>query len=408
MKSAGPTAAERSESFIRRAASRLRQQGPSWIWKRLSYEIESPSTALGRRMRRGMLQSLVAARALRRKAGSGPAPDPVAASTLYAFYDLKVSPITFDVLWFIVGAEAERRRLGLDAVHFVVVPGPAEGVREEDPVYESVVDAAARRWRITYLLVPCFGLLPHAGWTCIGSRRSAAALRDRAAHVYPAGYEPALPASAGSNDALAAWRSGFPLATLEAPPESRRQVERWLQSHAEGRRCITITLRSYGYMPDRNSNEAAWVAFARRLDPAKYLCVFVLDTHRTLDPTPPALAEFVILREASWNIGLRLALYEAAYLNLSVNNGPMLLCWLGARPRYVTFKMVTPSVPQATEDFIRSRGFEIGRSLPFAAPGQKLVWEDDTLAVIEREFNAMVEHLEAMAGESGGIDRPRR
>jgi hypothetical protein len=136
-----------------------------------------------------------------------------------------------------------------------------------------------------------------------------------------------------------------------------------MEAQAQGRRCVTITLRSYGYMPDRNSNEAAWVAFARRLDPEKYLPVFVLDTERTLDPTSPSLAEFAILREASWNIGLRLALYEASFLNLGVNNGPMNLCWLGARTSYLTFKMVTPSVPQATEEFIRSRGFEIGRSL---------------------------------------------
>src|SRR6185437_3657072 len=145
----------------------------------------------------------------------------------------------------------------------------------------------ARLWRVTYLLCPCFGLLrSNVSWTIAASRVQAAALRDHAIHTYPAVYEPTLPSSATSNEALAAFRAGARLTVLEAPLESRRQIARWLESHAGGRRCVTITLRSYGYMPARNSNEAAWAAFARWLDPSIYLPVFLLDTERTLDPLP--------------------------------------------------------------------------------------------------------------------------
>jgi hypothetical protein len=121
----------------------------------------------------------------------------------------------------------------------------------------------------------------------------------------------------------------------------------------------------------------------------------VPDTERTLDPLPWALRSLEVFREASWIVPLRLALYERAFLNLGVNNGPFLMGALSASVRLLAFKMITPSVPQTTEEFMARLGFEIGGQLPFATPFQRLVWEDDRLDVIEREFKDMVARIEA-------------
>ena len=45
--------------------------------------------------------------------------DPGYTRTLLAFYDLKVAPVTFDFLWFLVGAELARRAARADKVHVV-------------------------------------------------------------------------------------------------------------------------------------------------------------------------------------------------------------------------------------------------------------------------------------------------
>jgi hypothetical protein len=105
--------------------------------------------------------------------------------------------------------------------------------------------------------------------------------------------------------------------------------------------------------------------------------------------------------EAAWNVGLRMALYEASYLCLGVNNGPMALCWLSTSIRYLTFKMLTPSVPQSSESFLRLRGFAPDGSLSFAGPFQRWVWEDDNLEVIEREFAAMADRIDC--GDDAGL-----
>jgi hypothetical protein len=319
-------------------------------------------------------------------------------ATLYAFYDLKVEPITFDVLWFLTGAELERRRLGMKHVYVVIAPGSVEGVREEDAQYEAAVDREARRWRIQNIIIGSIPLLPScSGFTLAASRHEVAMIRNRvSSRIYPRTYEPALPVTHYPNDSLIPARAGTrPVAALRAESQALRYIDRWLSSRSGGRRVVTVTLRNYEYGQARNSNLAAWGAFARKLDPAVWFPVIVLDTERTLDELPSEVSGLEVFREVAWNLGLRMALYERAWLNMGVNNGPMGLCWLNERTRYITFKLVTSSVMQASVAFIRSKGFEPNESLPFATPFQKWVWEDDTLQVIEREFLTMVARIES-------------
>lgn len=319
------------------------------------------------------------------------------AGTLYAFFDLQVAPITYDATWLVAAADAARRRQGLTRIHFVIVPGTKDGLREERAAYEAVVDPDIRVWRLHNLVIPIFGLVPScAGYTVLPTRAEAEALRAAAgARVYPAHYEPMLPVGSHPAELLeTARREPGEIGVLRSAPQGLRFVERWSRPRLQGRRLVTITLRDYAFMTERNSSLEAWAAFARRLDQAVYLPVFVLDTDRTLDPVPEPLARFEVFREPSWNVGLRMALYESSYLNLGVNNGPLIMAIFNARARVLMFKLITPSVPQTTEAFMRQLGFQIGEQLPFATRFQRWVWEDDTLEVIEREFAAMVERIE--------------
>jgi hypothetical protein len=188
----------------------------------------------------------------------------------------------------------------------------------------------------------------------------------------------------------AAREAGTSIGVLQATEADVAAIDAWLAAHGIGRPPVTITLRDYGYMPERNSNLAAWTAFARGLDPARYPVIFVPDVNQGTAGFPPALRQFNVYPEAAATLGLRMALYERALINLGVNNGPMGLCWLNTRTRYITFKILTDSAPQTTDDYMRHLGFEIGASLPGALPGQKWVWENDDLDVIEREFAAMM------------------
>ena len=86
-----------------------------------------------------------------------------------------------------------------------------------------------------------------------------------------------------------AARRGVPVFPgLRVPEQGVRYVRDWLATRTAGRRPIVITLRQYGYAPGRNSNVAAWIEFARRLDKRRYVAVFVLDIATAMQPPAPA------------------------------------------------------------------------------------------------------------------------
>jgi hypothetical protein len=373
---------------------KLRRDGIGWLLQRLCDEWELPRSGPGQVAYRSV-------RHIGRRLGfsRGITADETAdPHALYAFYDLAVAPITFDFLWFLVGSELERQRLKLPAIRVIIVPGQHDGLRREDPDYDKEVTPAARRERIDNILIASCSLLPSVASVAVAPCRAdaegvAVAAADRS---YPRCYEPALPRYADSSEPLRLARErAATIGVLRAPAAELAAVDHWLRAHGIAVPPVTITLRDYGYMQDRNSNYAAWTEFARKRDPVRHPVVFVPDAERCRTGLPALeLAGLRIYPEAALNICLRMALYERAYLNLGVNNGPMGLCWLNASTRYLTFKILTETAPQATPAYMRQLGFEIGASLPGAAPWQKWVWENDDLSVIEREFAAAVESIE--------------
>lgn len=387
-----------SSAEVPRLVFRLRTQGLIWIWHRLRSEWTLPTTKAGRMLhamlRRILTAGLMPIRTLRHVLKRDV---PINLGALYAFYDLKVEAITFDIVLFLAAADLERRRQRLGRLCLIIVPGPVAGLRSEDPCYESVVDGAARRWRIHNILLAAISLVPScAGFTLAGSREEAAALLAGAGdRIYPKTYESALPVAHHPNDFLLPAQAGVrPIGVLRASAQALRYIDRWISLRAGSRRLVVITLREYAYGSARNSNFSEWREFARRLDPIIWWPVFVPDTEQALEDMSVKFSGCEIFGEVTWNVALRMALYERAWLNLGVNNGPMALCWLNDRTRYITYKMETPSVSQTSIPFMRSRGFEPNQSLPSATAFQKWVWEDDTLGVIQREFDAMVTTIE--------------
>jgi hypothetical protein len=371
---------------------KLREGGFAWLGERLAEEWRLPRTGPGQaahRTMRAIARAALGPSSQRRLAPQG--------DILFAFYDLGVAPITFDFLWFLVGAELERRRGGFASVHAVIVPGPREGVRKENPALEQALDPTARRARVTTMLVPACTLLPSLSGVTVASSRAQA--QDLAAAaggaLFPARYEPALPIYPGPQEPLRAAREdGAAVAVLRAAAADLRAVDTWLGINGRQRRVVTITLRGYGYLRGRNSNLSAWAAFARSLDSTRYAVVLVPDTEQCVTGIPAELHGLPVFSEAAVSLGLRMALYQRAYVNLGVNNGPMGLCWLNQETRYITFKILNDAAQQTSLEYMKFLGFEPGRSLPFATEWQRWVWDEDELPVIRAAFEDMVARLE--------------
>ena len=121
----------------------------------------------------------------------------------------------------------------------------------------------------------------------------------------------------------------------------------------------------------------------------------VPDTAESGKALPPELTGCLYLPEASRDVGIRMAVYESAFVNLGVNCGPLLLPLFAERGRCLMFKMLPPDAPPDYAAHMRRLGFPAGSQPPVLGPGQKWVWGQDSVDVIAREFAAMVVEIEA-------------
>jgi len=378
--------------------ARIRRVGFPWILDRTVREAFAPTTKLGIRLRpitapfATLLRPLFS---IGRERGLGNRL--FGSDTLVFFYDLEVCPISYDFAAWLMHADMRRRELGLARLHVCFVPGKTEGLSIVMPAYEAAVSADSRRWRLHNICVAFTQLLPScAGYTLCGSRAEAAALLPlRPGRCLPEDYDPIFPRGPDKAAFMQAVGRGNDPKALRVPAQGRTYVRQWIATHAQDRKVIAITVRDYKFHPGRNSNKAAWSAFARQLDPGEFCVVIIPDTDRAMDADDPEFAGFLHFREACWNIALRAAIYEAAWLNLGASGGPAEIWNFIPAVRYIVFKMLVQSVPTATREKAEAEGFVVGQTPSFAGRFQKWVWDPDDLPVIEREFTAIAPQIRA-------------
>lgn len=324
------------------------------------------------------------------------ADDPSTDELLFAFYDLAINPSTFDATVFAARAEMERQHLGKRGIHFVLVPSLLAGGRPGDRErYKGTNEVA---WRQQYIVEAIFRLIPgFAGFTQLPARDGLVHFLNKGYSCFPANFDPARPVDTHRTRdlVLASQQYGLEPRVFSAPSRAKAQAQQWLDGFCDGRRLIVVTLREYDFQVGRNSKLNEWRQFLSDLDPSIYAVVLVRDSDRAFEPTE-ALSDFISCPFASIDLNYRIALYELAYLNLSVSTGPCCLMLLSPCIRYVIFKVWLEEYSCTKESFHLERsGLAIGDSLPFADEHQKYVWADDDAAVMAEEFAAAVARLES-------------
>lgn len=318
---------------------------------------------------------------------------------LQFFYDLAASPVTFDFASYLAAAEVERRERKLGGINVIFVLGPKDGVRKELPDYEAAIGVPTRLARLRNILVPMLAFLPSVkSYAVCGSREQAEAIiagdRDR---IYPRDYRVYLPRQPAKKAIFEQARSGLSIwPMLRATDAGKQFVADFLAREAKGRKAVVITLRNYDYSPERNSRNADWIAFADSLDPAAFVPIFVHDTETSMREPPADFGRHVICHAASWSLEIRMALYEAAWLNMALMHGPMELCWYNEQARYVLF-MTVGTAAINTEASLITNGHSLGIDLEFAKPYQRLVWKRDDLPALLDAFAVMEKVLSSQS-----------
>jgi hypothetical protein len=265
---------------------------------------------------------------------------------LSAVYDLWVSPPTYDFLSFLAEAERARRESAFDVIDVVFQPGPRYGFRDDD----LPPDLDQRIGMLHRICVSACRLLP--------SVRNVTVLRERQAvggEIFPAGWRLDQPTPHYGVQ----YQKGA-LQCLRASNAARLVVRKYYPKP-----YITVTLRECSYWPERNSNKREWASVSAWLYAQKIETVFVHDTEATTSIF-------------SWDIDMRLALYEGAMVNLGTVNGPMALCQMSAA-RYLMLNPVTEGCRSSSTEFLAANGIHPGDQ--FGENGT-IVWGPDRAEVI--------------------------
>jgi len=292
---------------------------------------------------------------------------------LYAIYDLEANTPDYDAVVFAARAELARRRLGLAHLHFVVLPARLKGA---DPA----------------LLPGIFGLIEAtAGLSCLASRDEIDHYLAVGAALFPADYDVSSPRD---EQRVSLCYGGPDPRVLMAPRQAHDYVRQAVVGQADKRNFVTLTIGRFAGQPDRTRHIGGWRQVLRALGETFHVIV-VHDRH---DAPDDGLAGFDHLASADFDLGIRLALYEAAHLNLVVQCGPANLLYFSARSRYLAFNVQAPARFDRDKDPLSTRwGLAIDAELPFAGDLQRLLWRPDNIACLAEEIPRMLDRIDGGA-----------
>ena len=294
--------------------------------------------------------------------------------TLTAFYDLEIGPVSYDFVVFLVKAELERKRIGADRLHVVIVPGAGPGGFRDKSKFYDEHEAKFRLWNIC---IPACALIG-ASVTLAADWAQAGLLASRSgAGVWPVDWDRQTlrtrPHLVGS--LITAAKVGTPIPRLQASAHARRVVRKLFA----GRSVVTMTQR-HTYLSARNTVPTEWRKAQEHISGRGFA---VLD----INDVGVALAKGGGFAELS--IDLRMAVYQEAALNLQANNGAASLCWFSEKP----YRMFDAGVGDTREEWrglFEDQGLPWGASWPWVTPHQRIVYERSTAEVIIREFESWV------------------
>lgn len=307
--------------------------------------------------------------------------------TLFCFYDMVVSPCSYDFFTFLYSAEICRIRRGLSDIRLIFVHG-SEGKFRKD----NLRTPQQNETFFNNVIIPGISLLPSCE-SFIWLKRQEISLQSVSdQNIFPRGYKLNRPTAEYVGHALVAslLRKDTP-GFLKAPYYSCKIAEQIANSRTGGRPYVTLTVREIERDDTNNTrriNYDVWSEAIIKLRKKGIETLVVRDTSQAFSPALfPNTPE---VPEASVHLPTRLALYETALLNYTKNNGPgALLLYSKARTMYFN-SFDDDVIALSRKWFSVYYGMNHGDQFPMTTINKKFIWDDETTSsVIQGAQNAM-------------------
>ena len=308
---------------------------------------------------------------------------------LYSIFDMKIAPITFNIVDFLIVSEYEASQRGKKGFVIVFVP-EWNPLSNEWGDYDSLYDSDYKVWAFHNIVLASTLLAPKCKGIYILPRRSDISTFIEKKNVIPDLYDGVNLRYLDMKDLYRKLNQPHLVEGLRATKQGLRYIENWHSANEIDNPVVSITIRKSEFDKARNSNIEAWVKFAHYLQNSDYFPVVVPDTENTFC-TADSFSGLHVFNECSWNAGLRMALYESSYLNFFTPNGPASFAVWNARCSYIIMNRLPKNSIVATEEFLEREGAPINENYKFALPNQRLVFKRDSYENIVAEFERFVD-----------------
>jgi len=322
------------------------------------------------------------------------APESSNPNFLTAFYDLNVSPMSFDYFTFLALADLARRKHGKEFIHIVIVPNFGDGFLDWKGV-DVGYDVSQKQWRVFNVIIQASWLVPSVKQLTLCNRREEGAeIYDKfSGAIYPDGHSMEKPVM-GWDKGLTSWHAyqDEELQCLGASESAKKIMAKWLSVRAGDKKVVVLTFREASYFPARNTDLKEWGDFARSIKDQGYYPVIIRDAEKIAELPPPELEGLTEFPEAVFNMELRIALYELSYIAMFVSNGPSEIGFYNKEIPYLYF--VTGNWLTERPTPFESQGIAYGQTPSFATAFQQWVWREVDAHVLEEEFKRLAAEIE--------------
>lgn len=365
---------------------KIHRKGFVWLYQRVKYELISPQFPMTKYVvkRIDYLRRIFSSKKIATEISM------VSSDTVLAVYDLNFESITFDFANFLAAAETFGKNQGKSKLFVLFVQKDSSGLGGEE--YLTEVSDDSQEWRINNVVVQLAHLYPACTGYSIVPRDSEILKLIPEKSVYPAGYSPTYKPSFDYVDIFKLLNlklfSGF-----QAPKQGINYIHKWQKINGILKPMVVITIRQYGYDISRNSNIEEWVKFAHWVKGQGFTPIIVPDTDACWVPNN-LFDDFIVFIEPCWNLGLRIALNELAFVNLFYINGTAAISTLNKKSRYILFNPIIEESIHSNSATINEYGLTKGqRRYDFAEPHQLFSWKLDSFENIQEEFREFQKYV---------------
>ena len=183
--------------------------------------------------------------------------------------------------------------------------------------------------------------------------------------------------------------------TLKSPKHYSELIKMFIKKNEISKKIVTITIRDCSYFASRNSNIQNWKKVYKYLEENNYYPIILDDMENlSVQNKKNSLDGYNQYFYANIDLRVRLALYEEAYMNLSVSSGPSNLLIYSKYCKFLIFKFFVndEQTPASLKNVEKIMGLKKNEQYTFFNKHQKLVWDpDDNPDLIIKNFNKIIE-----------------